>query len=242
MKYALITGGSRGIGRACAIELAKMGYHILINYKSNEAAAKEAVELVETAGSTAEILQFDVSDRTATTNAIENWRAANEGAVIETLVNNAGIRKDNLMALMEPEEWDTVLDIHLGGFFNATHPLLKHMIRKRGGRIINIVSLSGITGMPGQTNYSAAKAGVIGASKALAKELGRRKITVNCVAPGFIKTDMIEDIDEDQFKKMIPMRRFGKAEEVAKVVAFLASESASYVTGEVISVNGGLYM
>lgn len=241
MKVALITGGSRGIGRACAIELAKSGHHIIINYKSNETAAKEAVSLVVEAGSTAEILQFDVSDRVATTAAIENWCTQNEDKVITLLVNNAGIRKDNLMALMEPEEWDTVLNIHLGGFFNATHPLLKHMIRKRSGRIINIVSLSGLTGMPGQTNYSGAKAGIIGASKALAKELGRRKITVNCVAPGFIKTDMIEDLDEDQFKKMIPMKRFGKPEEVAKVVGFLASEGASYITGEVISVNGGLY-
>jgi 3-oxoacyl-[acyl-carrier protein] reductase len=246
MKYALVTGGSRGIGRACCQELSRMGYHVLINYHSNEAAAKETQKLLEENGGSGEILQFDVADAEATKTALDNWVIANKdrepkGAVIEVIINNAGIRKDNLMVLMPREDWQQVLDIHLGGFYNVTNVLLKHLIRHRYGRIVNVVSLSGIKGMPGQTNYSAAKAGVIGASKALAQELGRRKITVNCVAPGFIATDMTEDIEEDKYKALIPMRRFGQAEEVAKVVGFLASEGASYVTGEVISVNGGLY-
>ena len=241
MKYALVTGGSRGIGRACCLELCKMGYPVLINYNSNIAAANATLEQVKSLGGSGDVLQFDVADRAQTANALEGWLAKNEGVVIEVIINNAGIRKDNLMALMPPEEWQTVLDIHLGGFYNVTAPLLKHLVRNRYGRIVNVVSLSGLKGMPGQTNYSAAKAGVIGASKSLAQELGRRKITVNCVAPGFIKTDMTEDIDEGQFKTLIPMRRFGTAEEVAKAVAFLASKDASYITGEVISVNGGLY-
>lgn len=241
MKYAIVTGGSRGIGRAVSLELSKMGYHVLINYKSNEAAANEALELIKNESGSGEIIQFDVSKKAEVEAAIKNWETANDGAIIEVIVNNAGIRKDNLMALMEDEEWHQVLDIHLGGFYNVTHTLLKKLVRNRYGRIINVVSLSGISGMAGQTNYSAAKAGIIGASKALAKELGKRKITVNCVAPGFVQTEMISDINEADFKAHIPMRRFGRPEEVAAVVGFLASANASYITGEVISVNGGLY-
>ena len=241
MKYALVTGGSRGIGRAICQELGNLGYHVLINYNSNVAAAQETLDTIQSNGGEGSLLQFDVSDRDQTRQALEAWLAEEEKRCVEVLVNNAGIRKDNLMIWLEDEDWEKVIDIHLGGFYNVTKPLLKPMIRNRFGRIINIVSLSGLKGVPGQTNYSAAKAGVIGATKALAQEIGRRKITVNCVAPGFIKTDMTEDIEEKDYKAMIPVNRFGTADEVAAVVGFLASPRASYITGEVISVNGGMY-
>lgn len=241
MKYALVTGGSRGIGRAVCLELSKLGYHILINYRSNEAAAQETLTLLNQQNGEGSLLQFDVADSKQTQEALGTWLAAEPGRCVEVIVNNAGIRKDNLMVWMEAEEWQSVLDIHLGGFYNVTRALLKDMIRNKYGRIVNVVSLSGIKGVAGQTNYSAAKAGIIGASKALAQEIGRKKITVNCVAPGFIKTDMIEDVDETAFKTAIPLRRFGTPEEIAAVVGFLASPQASYITGEVISVNGGLY-
>ena len=218
-----------------------MGYHVLINYNSNVAAAQETLDTIQSNGGEGSLLQFDVSDRDQTRQALEAWLAEEEKRCVEVLVNNAGIRKDNLMIWLEDEDWEKVIDIHLGGFYNVTKPLLKPMIRNRFGRIINIVSLSGLKGVPGQTNYSAAKAGVIGATKALAQEIGRRKITVNCVAPGFIKTDMTEDIEEKDYKAMIPVNRFGTADEVAAVVGFLASPRASYITGEVISVNGGMY-
>lgn len=242
MKYALVTGGSRGIGRAVCIQLASMGYAILVNYVSNKEAAKETLahikEQYQVEGA---VMQFDVSNREQVNTVIEDWLANHKDDCIEVVVNNAGIRKDNLMVWMQDEEWDSIMGIHLNGFFNVTKPLLKHMIRNKYGRVINMVSLSGLKGMAGQTNYSAAKAGVIGGTKALAQEIGRKNITVNCVAPGFIKTDMTEDINEADFKKMIPMRRFGTVEEVAAVVGFLASPNASYITGETISVNGGLY-
>ncbi|MCL4120531.1 UNVERIFIED_CONTAM: hypothetical protein GTU68_029059 [Idotea baltica] len=218
-----------------------MGYHVLINYLSNEIAANVVISEIEAAGGQASGIPFDVSKREMVREAMEQWQTAHPDECIEVLVNNAGIRKDNLMVWMKDEEWDSILDIHLSGFFVVTSEVLKRMIRNKYGRIINVVSLSGIKGMPGQVNYAAAKAGVIAASKSLAQEIGRKNITVNCVAPGFIKTDMTEDIDETQFKNFIPMRRFGTAEEVASVVAFLAKKEASYITGEVISVNGGLY-
>lgn len=217
-----------------------MGYHVLINYKSNDAAAKKVLQEIENQGNTGEISQFDVSDKDATKAVLENWSDQHKDEYIEVVVNNAGIRKDNMMVFMEGDEWQQILDIHLGGFYNVTQPLLKKMIRNRYGRIINIVSVSGLRGVPGQVNYSAAKAGIIGASKSLAMEVARRKITVNCVAPGFIQTDMTADLDEAELKKLVPMRRFGNPQEVANVVAFLASEKASYITGEVISVTGGL--
>lgn len=241
MKYALVTGGSRGIGRAVCLELSKLGYHILVNYHSNKTAAQETLELLKQQNGEGSLLQFDVADNAQAQEVLDAWLAEEEGRCVEVLVNNAGIRKDNLMVWMEVADWQRVLDIHLGGFYNVTRCLLKGMIRNKYGRIVNIVSLSGLKGVPGQTNYSAAKAGVIGASKALAQETGRKNITVNCVAPGFIKTDMIEDVDETAFKTAIPMRRFGTPEEVAAVVGFLASPQASYITGEVISVNGGMY-
>ncbi|MDW7693452.1 3-oxoacyl-ACP reductase FabG [Flammeovirgaceae bacterium SG7u.111] len=240
MKYALVTGGSRGIGRAVCIDLAKSGYNILINYNSNEAAALETKAEVEANGVVAELLPFNVSERAECSQAISGWVEANPDKQIAVLVNNAGIRKDNLFIWMEDKDWDEVLNISLGGFYNVTKAVLPTMVSKKWGRIINIVSLSGIKGLPGQTNYSASKAAVIGATKALAQEVGRRKITVNAVAPGFIKTDMTQDIDEKEHKSIIPLKRFGAPEEVASLVSFLASENSAYITGEVITISGGL--
>lgn len=241
MKYALVTGGSRGIGKAICIQLATQGYNILINYASNKQAAEEVKLSVEKLGQKAELLSFNVGDRKETAQTLEDWKLANPDKKIEVLVNNAGIKKDNLMIWMKDEEWDDVVNISLGGFYNVTKNVLPEMVKAKNGRIINVVSLSGLKGLPGQTNYSAAKAGVIGATKALAQEVARRNITVNAVAPGFIKTEMTENIDEKDYKAMIPMRRFGTAEEVAKVVGFLASDASSYITGETISINGGLF-
>ncbi|GAA0188504.1 3-oxoacyl-ACP reductase FabG [Fulvivirga kasyanovii] len=241
MKYALVTGGSRGIGKAICIQLAKQGYNILINYASNKQAAEEAKAAVEEEGQIAELMPFNVADRKETNEVLAKWQKDNADKKIEVLVNNAGIKKDNLMIWMKDEEWDDVVDISLGGFYNVTKSVLQEMVKAKNGRIINVVSLSGLKGLPGQTNYSAAKAAVIGATKALAQEVARRNITVNAVAPGFIKTEMTEGIDEKEYKSMIPMRRFGTAEEVAKVVGFLASDASSYITGETISINGGLY-
>jgi 3-oxoacyl-[acyl-carrier protein] reductase len=241
MKFALVTGGSRGIGRAVCVKLAAMGYHVLINYKSNEAEANKTAALVKEKGVEAAIIQFDVSNRQQVQTALSGWIEANTDKVIEVLVNNAGIREDALMMWMKDEQWDSVVDTSLGGFFYVTRIVVNSMLMKKYGRIINIVSLSGLKGLPGQTNYSAAKAGVIGATKALAQEIGRKGITVNAVAPGFIKTEMTEGLDENELKALIPLKRFGLPEEVAFAVGFLASPEAAYITGEVISVNGGLY-
>lgn len=223
------------------MELAKMGYHVLINYHSNESAAKEVREQIEKNGGQASLQCFDVADRAMTRKVLEGWMEDGRRHV-EVLVNNAGVRKDNSLVWMEDNEWDDIIKVHLEGFYNVTKVLLKPMVLKRYGRIINVVSLSGISGMAGQTNYSAAKAGVIAASKSLAQETAKRKVTVNCVAPGFVRTDMTAEIDEAEHKQFIPMRRFGLPEEVASCVGFLASKEASYITGEVISINGGLYM
>lgn len=241
MKFALVTGGSRGIGRAVCIKMAEMGYHVLINYKSNEAEASKTLALVREKGVDGEIIRFDVADKEQIKSKLGGWMDANEDKVIEVLVNNAGIRDDGLMIFMKDEQWDSVLKTNLDGFFYVTRLVVNSMLQKKYGRIINMVSLSGLKGLPGQTNYSAAKAGVIGATKALAQEIGRKGITVNAVAPGFIKTDMTEGLNEAELKNMVPLKRFGTAEEVAHTVAFLASEGAAYITGEVISVNGGLY-
>ena len=240
-KYALVTGGSRGIGRAVCLKLADIGYPVIINFKSNEEEAKHTLELITGKGGEAELLQFDVSSKEETENALENWSNAHQEAYIACLVNNAGIRRDNLLVFMNDSEWNDVLGTNLGGFFFVTRKLLKNMMVNKYGRIVNVVSLSGIKGLPGQTNYSAAKAGIIGATKALAQEVGRKNVTVNAVAPGFIRTDMTKDLDEKEHRAMIPLNRFGEPEEVAEVVAFLASDKASYITGEVISVNGGIY-
>lgn len=241
MKYALVTGGSRGIGRAICLSLAESGYTLLINYKSNIAEAEKTLALVREKGSDGEILKFDVGNGAEIEKVLGDWIEANADKPIEVLVNNAGIRQDVLLMWMKAEEWHSVLNPTLDGFFYVTRLIIKSMLMKKYGRIINVVSLSGIKGMPGQTNYSAAKAGLIGATKALAQEVGRRNITVNAVAPGFIKTDMTTDLNEKDFKALIPMNRFGEVEEVAEVVNFLASSKASYITGEVISINGGLY-
>jgi len=241
MKFALVTGGSRGIGRAVCIQLAEMGYNVLINYKSNEAEANNTLAMVKEKGVEGEIIQFDVSDKEAIMGKLGAWMEFNTDKVIEVLVNNAGIREDGLMMWMKDEQWDSVIKTNLDGFFYVTRLVVNSMLQKKYGRIINIVSLSGLKGLPGQTNYSAAKAGVIGATKALAQEIGRKGITVNAVAPGFIKTDMTGDLNEGELKNMIPLKRFGLPEEVAHTVGFLASAGAAYITGEVISVNGGLY-
>ncbi|MBK7148207.1 MAG: 3-oxoacyl-ACP reductase FabG [Bacteroidetes bacterium] len=241
MKYALVTGGSRGIGRAISIKLASQGYTVLVNYQRNEAEADKTISTILENGGAAEKLQFDVSDKNDIQQKLGSWIEANKDKPVEVLVNNAGIRKDNLMVMMPEEEWRSVLQTNLDSFYYVTKLVLQGMLLKRYGRIVNVVSLSGIKGLPGQTNYSASKAGVIGATKALAQEIGRRGVTVNCVAPGFIKTEMTEGIEESQFRNIIPMQRFGEADEVAEAVLFLASKGASYITGEVINVNGGLH-
>jgi 3-oxoacyl-[acyl-carrier protein] reductase len=240
MKYALVTGGSRGIGRAICISLAEMGYHILINYKSKNKEAHNTLELIKEINGTGELLKFDVADQVDVEKTLGSWINNNKDGYIEVLINNAGIRKDNLMIWMEKTEWNEVLNTNLNSFFYVTRLVLKDMLVKKYGRIVNIVSLSGIIGLPGQTNYSAAKAGIIGATKALAREIGKKKVTVNAVAPGFIKTDMTKELNENEHKSQIPLARFGEPEEVAHIVAFLASEKASYITGQVISINGGL--
>lgn len=241
MKYALITGASRGIGRAVALSLAEQ-YTIIINYHSNSECAQEVKQLIEEKGGHAELLPFDVANPKSIDVAIDSWEATHPDEFISVLVNNAGIRRDNVMFMMSEGDWHSVLDTNMNGFFYITRRLLKHMMpRRHGGRIINMASLSGLKGMPGQVNYSAAKAALIGATKALAQEVAPRNITVNAVAPGFIQTDMTKELPEDDLKKLIPVGRFGKPEEVAAVVAFLASDAAAYVTGEVINVNGGLY-
>lgn len=240
-KYALITGGSRGIGRAICEELASMGYSILINYQSNQTEAEKTLLTILSKGVEATLLKFNVGSLEETEAVLGGWIEEHPEDCIEVLVNNAGIRKDNLMMLMPPEDWSQVLNISVDGFYYVTRLVIKGMIYNRFGRIINVVSLSGYKGLPGQTNYSASKAAVIGATKALAQEIGRRGITVNAVAPGFIKTDMTQDLNESDYKSVIPVGRFGEAKEVADTVGFLASKKASYITGEVICVTGGLY-
>lgn len=240
-KYALVTGGSRGIGRAICLQLSKdFDYHILVNFNSNKQEALKTLEEIKTIGGSGELLQFDVADTEQVTFTLDQWQKNNQETVIEVIINNAGITKDNLFLWMKPSEWHDVINTSLHGFFNVTNHLIKNMLLNKYGRIINIVSVSGLKGVAGQTNYSAAKGAVIAATKSLAQEVAKKNITVNAVAPGFIQSDMTKDFDEKELKKLIPINRFGKPEEVAHLVSFLVSEKASYITGEVININGGI--
>ena len=241
-KCALITGASRGIGKAIAIQLAKdHSLHILINYSTNIDAAISVKEYIESEGGSAEVIQFNVQEYPEVLNKLKEWKENNPNDLIEVLVNNAGITRDNLLLWMSKEDWQSVVDVSLKGFFNVTNYILQDMIKLKKGRVINISSISGLKGNAGQTNYAAAKGGLIAASKSLSYEIARRGITVNVIAPGFISSDMTKDLPEKEIKKMIPTRRFGKTEEVAHLASFLASDKASYITGEVININGGIY-
>ncbi|MCR4810999.1 MAG: 3-oxoacyl-ACP reductase FabG [Bacteroidales bacterium] len=240
MEYALVTGASRGLGRAIAERLAKDGYPVIVNYNNSEKAAQEVVDGIVAAGGKAELMKLDVADSSKVDVALDAWMEAHPEDYISVLVNNAGIRQDNLLVFMQDEQWQSVVSTTLGGFFYLTRRIVKSMMTHRNGRIVNISSVSGVKGMPGQCNYSAAKAGLIGASKALALEVASRKVTVNVVAPGFIATDMTAELDQEMIKKMVPLGRIGKPEEVASLVSFLASKEAAYITGQVVSINGGI--
>lgn len=238
-KTVLITGSSRGIGKETALYLAKNGYNIVLHYKNNLDSALSVKKEIEALGQTARILNFDIKERYDTKTKIEN--DIKEHGIYYGVVLNAGIAKDNVFPVMEDSEWDEVINTNLGGFYNVLKPIIMPMIEKRiKGRIITLSSISGLKGNRGQVNYSASKAGIIGATKALSLELAKRGITVNCVAPGIIETDMIKDIPPDEIKKLIPMKRTGTPREVASLINYLLSEDASYITGQVISVNGGV--
>lgn len=242
MKCALVTGGSRGIGRAICQKLsADSDYHILINYQSNLAAAEETLQKVIENGATGEILKFDVANANEVKNVLQEWQDNNPDAIVEVIVNNAGITRDGLFMWMSQDDWSQVINTSLNGFYHVTSFFIQKLLRNKYGRIINMVSVSGVKGTPGQTNYSAAKGAVVAATKALAQEVAKRNITVNAVAPGFIKTDMTGELDEKELVKLVPANRFGEADEVADLVSFLASRKASYITGEVININGGIY-
>ncbi len=243
-RYALITGASRGIGRAIAIELAKDGCSILLNYKSNHAAAEEAKRLIEEAGGEAELMPFDVSSLDAINTALDAWFAAHPDDYIDVLVNNAGIVDDEIMLAMEPEQWHRVIDVNLNGFFYCTRRVIEGMVMNHHGRVVNISSISGQIGNVGQINYAASKSALIGATKTLAKELAPKQVTVNVISPGTIETDMMKSSAEYMMKDLdigdIPMRRLGKPEEVAYLAAFLCSDRADYISGQVIGINGGI--
>lgn len=242
MKCALVTGGSRGIGSAICQKLASdSSYHILINYQNNKEAAEKTLQEVIAKGGSGEIIQFNVSDNAQVNATLTAWQEKNPDAIVEVIVNNAGITKDGLFMWMQPEDWSNVVNTSLNGFFNVTHFFIQKMLRNKYGRIVNMASVSGVKGTAGQTNYSAAKGAIVGATKALAQEVAKRNITVNAVAPGFIRTDMTSSLNEEDLVKLVPANRFGEAEEVADLVSFLVSKKASYITGEVININGGIY-
>jgi 3-oxoacyl-[acyl-carrier protein] reductase len=242
-KIAVVTGGSRGIGRAICIRLASMGALVYINYVSRSDAAEETKEIIQTAGGRAEIVRFDVAESKAVEDAFKSIIA--EAGAIDILVNNAGITRDGLMARMKESDWDEVMNTNLKGAFLCAKAASKVMMKKKWGRIINISSVSGVAGNPGQVNYSAAKAGLIGLTKSMAREYASRNITVNSVAPGYIETEMTEYLDEkaqEQIKLEIPLATLGKVEDVAGAVAYLASEDGRYITGQTLHINGGMYM
>jgi len=237
-KLAIITGASRGIGRATAVELAKADYFVVINYKENEQAAAETLKLVQDAGGTGEMLKFDVVNSEETKKNISG--IVERHGRIHVLVNNAGINADGLFLMLDENEWDSVINTTLKGFYNMTKPVLREMIKNKCGSIVSVSSVAGLMPNRGQTNYSAAKAGLIGASRSLAAEVARVGIRVNVVAPGLIETDMTKNAPVAEIKKVIPMARTGKPEEVARVIRFLCSDDASYITGQTIGINGGM--
>ena len=238
-KIAVVTGGSRGIGRAIAVELAAHGYQIVITYKTNDEAAAETLRLIREAGGSAEAVRFDVGNAAEAEGAINDLLGRLER--IDVLVNNAGVTADGLFLMMPRRDWNAVIDTTLHGFFNMTKPVLRVMLRRKSGAIVSLSSVSALIGNRGQANYAAAKAGLIAASRVLSSEVARLGIRVNVVAPGAVDTDMIRDAPVENIKQMIPMGRIGRPEEVAKVVRFLCSDDASYITGQVISVNGGMF-
>ena len=238
-RIALVTGASRGIGRAIAAALARDDCHVVINFRQNQAEAQETLSLVHQAGGHGELCAFDVADTVAAEAAVQGLIAKHQR--IDILVNNAGIRQDALLVFMQPEQWSNVIATNLNSFYNLTKPVVKQMALQRWGRVVSVASTAGQTGVEGQANYAAAKVGVIGASKALAREVAKRGVTVNVLAPGFIETDMTSDVPREQMIAKIPAGRFGKPEEVAAAAAFLCSDAAAYITGAVLNINGGVY-
>lgn len=239
-EIVLVTGGSKGIGKATCMQLSSRGFHVLINYNNSEEEANLIKNTILNLGGSAEVLKFDVKNITQTQNVIDNWYAKSNH-YITALVNNAGITKDNVFPFISETDWNDVIATNLTGFYNVTKIVLPKMLKHRYGNIVNVSSTAGLTGVYGQTNYAAAKAGLIGATKSLALETAKKGIRVNAVAPGFINTEMTSELDREKLEKAIPMNRFGSAEEVAKVISFLLSGNSSYITGETISINGGLY-
>jgi 3-oxoacyl-[acyl-carrier protein] reductase len=238
-RTAIVTGGARGIGRAIALELAQAGYYLVVNYRANDEAARETLALIRAAGGDGEILKFDVRDEVAADAALQDLFS--RVGTIDVLVNNAGITADGLFILMPAQDWNSVIDTTLKGFYNMTKPVLKKMLRNKRGSVVSISSVAGLVANRGQANYSAAKAGLLAASRSIAAEVARLGIRMNVVAPGLIDTEMIKNAPIERIKEVIPMARIGRPEEVARVVRFLCSDDASYITGQVIGVNGGMF-